>query len=187
MMDELVSHARTFALEHHSDQKYGAKPYIYHLDAVAKLVEPYSIKAQIIAYLHDILEDTKVTYQHLTSEFGEDIARCVQLVTDDQISNPQQRTANTYTRLVSIEKSSKDAVALIVKVADRLANMQASLETRPMLLALYIGEHPRFKQAAYRPRLCDDLWEKIEELAKIPPGSLFKKQLRMLFGFNKLK
>ncbi|WCO82162.1 putative metal dependent phosphohydrolase [Pseudomonas phage vB_PpS_SYP] len=73
--------ALELALEHHKDQKYGDKPYIYHLAQVDNLVvqvykpkglkntEPYSKahgdemdQLRAIAFLHDIIEDTHMTF-----------------------------------------------------------------------------------------------------------------------------
>lgn len=76
------------AIEAHKDQKYGDKPYIYHLAQVDNLVvqvykpkglkshEPYSKEPgdeidclRAVAFLHDILEDTDYTTLDL-SEAG---------------------------------------------------------------------------------------------------------------------
>lgn len=66
--------AREFAKKTHGDQKYGDKPYLYHLDGVAGNVasmfadrvtpEEYQILLQA-AYLHDVLEDTDTTTNDL--------------------------------------------------------------------------------------------------------------------------
>ena len=49
----------------------------------------------------------------------------------------------------------------MVKAADRLANIKASLETNQKKLNLYLEEHEQFYAAAFRPGLCDPLWEEI--------------------------
>lgn len=56
-------------------------------------------------------------------------------------------------------------LALIVKAADRLANLRESARGRSgSKLDMYRQEHPAFRAAAYRPGLCDGLWEEIERL-----------------------
>ena len=37
------------------------QPYIFHLDATAALLESYGEQAQVVGYLHDVIEDTSVT------------------------------------------------------------------------------------------------------------------------------
>ena len=57
----MLDQARAFALAAHGDQMYGARPYSFHLDAVVRLLSPYGIEAQVIGYLHDVVEDTEVS------------------------------------------------------------------------------------------------------------------------------
>ena len=45
-------------LEVHGDQRYGSRPYHAHLDALAELVKEHGEEAQVLAYLHDVVEDT---------------------------------------------------------------------------------------------------------------------------------
>ena len=55
--------------------------------------------------------------------------------------------------------------ALIVKAADRLANMRASESgKREDLLAMYVQEYTEFKQAVYRENLCDDIWLALDDI-----------------------
>ena len=56
-------------------------------------------------------------------------------------------------------------IALVVKAADRLANMRACLaDKKEDLLAVYREEFPAFQQAVYRPGLCDAIWTALAEL-----------------------
>ena len=64
-----IHQANTFAIRAHGNQQYGDKPYVVHLDAVAELLTKYGETAQIIAYLHDVIEDTEITYTDVKNEF----------------------------------------------------------------------------------------------------------------------
>ena len=56
-------------------------------------------------------------------------------------------------------------LALIVKAADRLANVRACVaDGNQRLLEVYRSEHPTFSRAAYRPSLCDTLWAELDSL-----------------------
>lgn len=65
-----VLRARTFAIEAHGEQRYGDQPYSVHLDAVAGLLEPYGADAQMIGYLHDVVEDTAITADRVRAELA---------------------------------------------------------------------------------------------------------------------
>jgi hypothetical protein len=163
-MTSLVSRARTFALAAHGDQEYGSHPYHVHLDAVAHLARPYGEQAQAIAYLHDVAEDTEVGIGAITEAFGAFIAECVAVLTDAPGSDRKERKRKTYERMAGV--SGDLELALVVKAADRVANMRACVaDGRHSLLAVYKGEHATFRGAAYRPDLCGDLWHEMEQIS----------------------
>jgi (p)ppGpp synthase/HD superfamily hydrolase len=153
-----VQRARAFAMRAHAEQRYGDQPYSVHLDAVAELLEPYGPLAQTIGYLHDVVEDTSVPLEEIKREFGDHVARCVELVTDAPGAGRAERKAATNAKLAAV--TGEEQVALIVKAADRLANVRASaLDGNDARLAMYRAEHPAFREAVYRPQLCDPLWD----------------------------
>lgn len=69
--------ARVYALEMHGDQMYGMHPYSHYLDAVATTLAPYGSEAQVIGYLHDVVEDTDATLADVAARFGDRVAACV--------------------------------------------------------------------------------------------------------------
>jgi hypothetical protein len=155
--------ARSFAIEAHADQKYGDRPYSYHLDAVAALAAPYGEEAVVVAYLHDTVEDTKATIAEIDGRFGPRIAACVGLLTDEPGANRKERKAKTYARLAGVRGPNE--LALLVKAADRLANVRACMESRKRSLwQLYRSEHETFKASAYRTGLCEPLWIELDQL-----------------------
>ena len=154
-----VLEARAFAVAAHGDQKYGSHSYSHHLDAVVALLAPFGEQAQIVGYLHDTIEDTATTVAQIRDRFGAEIAECVALVTDESGANRRERKAKTNAKLAA----TSNQTALIVKAADRLANLQASLQNQANdKLQMYRREHEAFRQAVYRSGLCDELWAKIE-------------------------
>jgi (p)ppGpp synthase/HD superfamily hydrolase len=164
---EAVTSARAFALAAHADQRYGGQPYSYHLDAVATLLAPFGETAQVVGYLHDVVEDTPVTVEEVRSAFGEFVARCVLLLTDEPGANRRERKAKTNAKLAKV--TGGEELALIVKAADRLANVRESAKGgNGSKLEMYRKEHAAFRQAAYRPGLCDTLWQEIEALLDGP-------------------
>ncbi|HEY2587222.1 MAG TPA: HD domain-containing protein [Tepidisphaeraceae bacterium] len=166
-----VSRARAFAIAAHADQRYGEHPYAHHLDAVAHLLEPYGADAQVIGYLHDVVEDTRVPLDRIRAEFGDIVADCVALVTDAPGPNRAARKALTNAKLSKIDPTGPTRLALIVKAADRLANLRESAKgSAGSKFDMYRREHPAFREAAFRAGLCDGLWEEIEQFWNGPFG-----------------
>lgn len=155
--------ARAFAVSAHGEQKYGDHPYSFHLDAVAAIATPYGAEAVAVAYLHDTVEDTDATVAEIESRFGSRVAACVSLLTDESGENRKERKAKTYAKLAVV--NGPNELALLVKAADRLANVRACVHDRKRALwELYRSEQATFKSAAYRAGLCDPLWAELDSL-----------------------
>ena len=109
------------------------------------------------------LEDTEVDIQAIENEFGEFIADCVSLLTNEPGKNRKERKEKTYAKLKLV--AGKEELALVVSAADRLANVQVCIahenKENMKLLKMYKAEHDAFRDAVYRPGLCEDLWSKI--------------------------
>jgi len=158
-----IAEARAFAVAAHGDQRYGDRPYIVHLDAVAEMVRPYGSEAERIGYLHDVAEDTRVTLDDLRHQFGAAVAEHVALLTDEAGGNRAERKSRSHAKLAKVPPELQ--LALIVKAADRLANLRESARAAdPAKLEMYRSEHAEFRAAAYRAGLCDDLWREIDAL-----------------------
>ncbi|QKS29337.1 MAG: GTP pyrophosphokinase [Accumulibacter sp.] len=160
MLDE----ARAFAFRAHSGQMYGTRPYSWHLEAVAELLAPYGVQAQVIGYLHDVVEDTVVSEDDVHARFGPFIGECVGLLTDAPAPTRAERKARTHARLARVGSGPAE-LALVVKAADRLANVRSCVaDDRQVLWHTYRREHPAFREAVYRAGLCDPLWRELDML-----------------------
>lgn len=141
-----VEFARIFAIKAHGDQKYGEHLYGKHLaDVVTILQQEYEpTKEQLAAaWLHDVLEDTDFDRVHLLEAlFGTRVARLVRACTGFGLSR-KERNASIYRRL-PLEPD-----AIPVKIADRIANVEASKATNPGLLDMYQREYPEFRSALW--------------------------------------
>lgn len=115
--------ARDFSIQAHGDQMYGRMPYSYHLDQVAhKLRElghygwDVPEDAYVVAYLHDVLEDTKTTYGQVFDKFGETVAKAVAKLSKNHCGGH-----------IYILEVKSNPLAKIVKIADTMCNLQASI------------------------------------------------------------
>lgn len=161
-----VSLARAFAVQVHGEQMYGSHPYVHHLDAVAQLARSYGEDAEVTAYLHDVMEDVAgMSLDALRERFGDEVTEAVDLLSDPPGANRKERKAKAYARLAG----TTSRPALIGKACDRLANMRACVEDgNERLLDVYRSEHEAFRAAAYRPDLCEEIWDELDELAQRP-------------------
>lgn len=168
-LDPAVISARDFAIDAHGDQKYGNNPYSFHLDKVTLFVIPFGIKAQQLAQLHDVGEDTTKTYAEIEKLFGDDMARMVDLISDEDGASRKERKAKTHAKLAALDVTNEEhKTVLLVKLADRLANVMASVYAakngKLRHLVMYRKEHEAFSQAVYRDGFHTRYQQIIDEL-----------------------
>ena len=158
-----VQAARRYAVEMHQGQLYGGRPYVYHLDAVASALAAFGPAAQVIGYLHDVVEDTGATVQTVRERFGSFSADAVALLTDEPGTTRKERKARTYVKLATV--TGRLELALVAKVADRLSNVrECLLEGNVPMWDVYFGEHTAFRTAAFRQGGCDEMWAELDSL-----------------------
>lgn len=124
----LVEHAYEVARDAHRDQvRRSGDPYIAHPLGVAMILADLGLDDVTLAaaLLHDAVEDTSVTLEALTLEFGAEVATIVDGVTKlDRLqfdSKEEQQAATMRKMLVAM---AKDVRVLLIKLADRLHNMR---------------------------------------------------------------
>ncbi len=124
---ELIAKAFAFAKEAHKEHKrYSGEPYFVHLFETAKNLAELGMGATTIAagLLHDTLEDVGVTAETIEKEFGAEILFLIQGVT--KLGKLKYRGAKRHTE--SLRKlfvaMSQDIRVLIIKLTDRLHNME---------------------------------------------------------------
>ena len=181
----LVEKAKAFAAISHDGQMYGAEPYMVHLDAVAQIVSGDNT-AVVIAYLHDVVEDTPVTLLDIATCFGGFIAECVGILTDEPGGNRKERKAKSHAKLSKVMP--EHYTALKVKTADRLANLRAcvSAQGNMRLFEMYRKEHIAFWGAVYRPELCEELWREMDAIMLLGSKKTKEKEWNGRSGMNSI-
>ena len=171
-----VEMARAFAMQAHGDQKYEQYPYIYHLDQVAYYAKEFGETAVVIAYLHDILEDTNFLEASIQHHFGLEVLRCVQLLTDPEGESRLSRKSALNSKLSQADESLY--LGLIVKAADRVANVRFCIKTNNYYMwKKYQHEYSAFRAAAYRANLCERLWMILDVLMEEDAFVNFKDEI----------
>lgn len=130
---ELLRHAIDYASEQHDGQtRRSGEPYITHpLYVAATLIDwGMDIDSVVAGVLHDTVEDTEATLEEIAELFGKDIAFLVDGVTKVSQARAGMRNLDSYlpaTRdnltklLIAV---GQDVRVIIIKLADRLHNMQ---------------------------------------------------------------
>lgn len=125
---ELIHQAYLVAESAHEGQmRRSGEPYITHPVAAALILANMRMDAQSImaTLLHDVLEDTLVTKEELTSQFGENVAELVDGVsklTQIKFESKAEAQAENFRKMIMAMV--KDIRVIIVKLADRLHNMR---------------------------------------------------------------
>lgn len=154
--------AREFAIKAHGEHKYGEHPYAYHLDQVHAALLEFGCDSPAIltaAYLHDVLEDTDYNPIKLQMDFGTEVAMIVNRVTARPGKNRKERNRATYpfTRLA--------ISSIMLKLADRIANVRESKKNSPKLFEMYKSEYPEFRNALYNATIrVAAMWKELDRL-----------------------
>jgi guanosine-3',5'-bis(diphosphate) 3'-pyrophosphohydrolase len=125
---ERLRAAYDFSERMHKDQmRRSGEPYLIHPLHVAFLLAElkFDETCVIVGLLHDVLEDTLTTREVLETEFGPEIAELVEAVTKigrHEYVRRDDAQAETFRKMILA--SAKDIRVILVKLADRLHNMQ---------------------------------------------------------------
>ncbi len=124
----LIRRAFDCAVQAHSGQKRkDGSPYVTHTIAAAVIAAEMGLDdvSIVAALLHDVLEDTSVTFDELAAEFGRETAEIVEGVT--KLTRVQYSTVEEN-QMENLRKMllamAKDIRVILIKLADRLHNMR---------------------------------------------------------------
>lgn len=163
-----------FAIEAHNkvNHLYDDKPYSVHLAIVVgyafrfKDVVPNTVFDDVISacWLHDTIEDCRLTYNDVKSVAGETVADIVYAVTNEKGKTRKERANDKYYEVI------RDTPwATFVKLCDRLANAQYARGqgTASRMFLMYRKENSDFLESLFPDKNVYQYREMIAELKSL--------------------
>jgi (p)ppGpp synthase/HD superfamily hydrolase len=115
-----------------------AKENIHHINAVELMRE----SVILAAWGHDLIEDTRVSYNDVKDKLGFTAAEIIYAVSNEKGKNRKERANEKY-----YEGIRNTPGAVFVKLCDRIANVQYSKMTGSRMFDMYKKENPDFTLA----------------------------------------
>jgi guanosine-3',5'-bis(diphosphate) 3'-pyrophosphohydrolase len=112
---------------HRGQMRFSGAPYISHPLAVAETLAGWHLDphALIAALLHDVMEDTAITKEQIAERFGKVAAELVDGVSKlDRIEHQTFAEAQAENFRKMLLAMARDVRVILIKLADRLHNMQ---------------------------------------------------------------
>ncbi len=112
---------------HDGQSRVSGEPYIFHPIAVARIVFEMNMdhRSVMAALLHDVVEDTSISCEEITAQFGEDVSVIVdglsKLTHLKFKSRAEAQAANFQKMLLAMVD---DIRVILIKLADRIHNMR---------------------------------------------------------------
>jgi len=123
-----LAEAYRFSEAAHAGQtRQSGDPYISHPLAVAEILADWHLDGQTLmaALLHDVTEDTKVTKDEISDNFGRPVAELVDGVSKlDKIEFQSAADAQAENFRKMLLAMARDVRVILIKLADRLHNMR---------------------------------------------------------------
>lgn len=155
---EFVKKAKDFAIDAHEktnhryDPKGNNMPYSFHLSMVVDQaldfidLVPEADRPNVIAacWLHDAIEDARLTYNDVKKETNHEVAELAYALTNNKGRTRKERADDSYYAGIRATPH-----ATFVKLCDRLANFKYSFSQGGSMMKKYAAEHAEFKESLF--------------------------------------
>lgn len=144
-----IINAMTLAMSSHqnTNHSYNGNPYVLHLSMVVhyamkyiNLIAEEDVDDVIAAcWLHDTIEDCRLTYNDVKNRTNEKVADIVYALTNEKGKNRAERGNEKYYKGIRETPN-----AVFIKLCDRLANVSYSAYSGSRMLQMYANENDKF-------------------------------------------
>jgi (p)ppGpp synthase/HD superfamily hydrolase len=178
----------------HQNKYANTYDYVVHLDDTYRVVDRLYDETNgfcteelemlhIAAFLHDSLEDTSLTYEDISSYFGEEVAFLVECVTDhtedqygNELKNRKSRHYVTYSHMESVFLHNPGYdLHIALKLADRIANARFSMQNNSSMYEMYKKEYFFFRNILMpsSTRRLVQAWRELDEIFSYSDNDIF--------------
>ena len=127
-------------------------PYEYHLRMVVGVFERFKHLVEeirredvkTVCFAHDIIEDTRVTYNDVKFALGAYVADLVYALTNEKGKTRKERANDKYYEGIRSEK-----YGIFVKMCDRIANVEYSKMSGSRMFEMYKKENEDFIESLF--------------------------------------
>lgn len=153
-------------------RKYSGEPYHTHPQAVAHILQVHVPEATTemieAAYLHDVVEDTKVSYETINFYFGEKVDGYVRGLTNVEAKYPNgvRKLNRAAQKAVNARRLSKQCDEVkIIKLCDRSHNLMSVARDDPKFASVYAKETRHLMDEALKG-VHDGLWNRLDAIVE---------------------
>ncbi len=171
----IYERARAFAIKAHLNQMRGETFYTCHLEQVEDVLIRFdhcSFRMRAAACLHDTVETPHVSMKDINREFPGFIASLVDAVRRVPGQSRDERNSAMYR---SIKEHGINAIVL--KLADRIANVEEAIRVSGDALSIYADEYTEFRDALYESTHAEAMWAHLDMSNEIGAESLTGRNL----------
>ena len=154
--------AIAFLIDAYEGVRTAAGKGLPHAQAVADILRDggYDERVQVVALLHDVVEDTPRSIDDVREEFGEPIAAMVQALTEDEsIRNYAQRKQALRAQVIGAGPE-----VMAIALADKIATLQHAHLTTTRVRRRKLAHYEATLQLAVAAGVDDTLCRRVAEL-----------------------
>lgn len=138
-----------FNQHRNTNHKYDYLPYEYHLNMTVSVFKRFKHHVEdisehdvmLVCYGHDLIEDTRVTYNDVKSILGYNVVELIYALTEEKGKNRKERLSEKYyLGLRSIK------YGIFVKLCDVIANVEYSKMANNSMINMYRKEFDYFTE-----------------------------------------
>lgn len=162
---EKIQNAIIFLVESFGRSGHNPKPVILHSIRVAMSLYAMGESCNIItaALIHDMLEDTDVTYAQIEKEFGSDVAKLVEANTfKSDIEDFEKKYIETFQRNIAYGRD-----AAIIKATDLVDNADYYILGHPDTWIKMYGKYIKFMEMSENLLSQSEVWNLLIEKREI--------------------
>jgi hypothetical protein len=150
-------------VNHHYNALY---PYAFHLQMTVEVANkfihliPEEDRADVIGgcWTHDLIEDARETYNNVKHATNETIAEYAYALCNEKGKTRKDRANDKYYMGIRAYKH-----ASFIKLCDRIANVQFSINEKSSMINMYRDEFDDFYEKLYDGRF-QEMWENLKKL-----------------------